>query len=443
MLNQGTGTLTDVDINANASTGYAIPGVGGGGIYNAPSATLSVRGGMIEGNTTARDGGGLNNRGTAALSGVTISGNSAEKISASGAFGDGGGVFNDGGTITLTGCTISGNTALLFGRGVDNAAGTASLSGSTLAGDIGNTGTLTVDYSLISDNSVIFFDDAYGGGVVNYGNASISNSTISDNSASSYGGGLLNDGSATLTACTLSGNTANEYGGAISNSGHASIYGCRLVDNTAGSYGGGISVYSGSLTIERSSVTGNTAGRQGAGLFVYGGPAYQGSLTMGGVTVSGNSAPQGGGIFNSGTVTAAGITLSGNSAATGGGIDNAAGATATISGQRRHDHVDRRPHRRQHGRGRRRRPVRQRDGGAGKLPCVGQLGSIRRRDLRSAGQHGDAHWLAGDLQQEGQHCRDGHLRLRPAPTADIGIRRGRRRWTGRRPRLGGACVGGC
>ena len=47
----------------------------------------------------------------------------------------------------------------------------------------------------------------------NYGTATLTDSTISGNSANERGGGLWNYGTATLTDCTISGNSTNEGGG--------------------------------------------------------------------------------------------------------------------------------------------------------------------------------------------------------------------------------------
>ena len=55
---------------------------------------------------------------------------------------------------------------------------------------------------------------------VNYGTATLTNCTVSGNSADS-GGGLYNYGTATLTNCTVSGNTAGRYGGGLDNRGTA------------------------------------------------------------------------------------------------------------------------------------------------------------------------------------------------------------------------------
>ena len=48
------------------------------------------------------------------------------------------------------------------------------------------------------------------------GTATLTNCTVSGNSAGQLGGGLSNyDGTATLTNCTVSGNSANDRGGGL------------------------------------------------------------------------------------------------------------------------------------------------------------------------------------------------------------------------------------
>ena len=52
------------------------------------------------------------------------------------------------------------------------------------------------------------------------GTATLTNCTVSGNSAGISGGGLYNDGNGTttLTNCTVSGNSAGSYGGGLFNS---------------------------------------------------------------------------------------------------------------------------------------------------------------------------------------------------------------------------------
>src|SRR6267378_1942357 len=111
----------------------------------------------------------------------------------------GGGVLNENGTMTITGCTISNNSAG-SGFGMDIAEGGGILNDSG--------GSLIIINSAISSNSCsatdgepFIFASAFGGGVDNLGSMTITNCTISGNSAvgptsldSGYGGGISNSG---------------------------------------------------------------------------------------------------------------------------------------------------------------------------------------------------------------------------------------------------------
>jgi hypothetical protein len=136
---------------------------------------------------------------------------------------------------------------------------------------------------------------SYGGGaIVNYGEATISNSTITGNTAS-YGGAVLNNGSLTLQNSTISKNTAKDY---------------LLNGYTYLGRAGGVASRFGPLTITNSTITGNTAGQSG-------GLLNGGSMEINGSTISKNSALYDGGITNFGgapTQTITNSTISGNKA---------------------------------------------------------------------------------------------------------------------------------
>ena len=93
-----------------------------------------------------------------------------------------------GATATLSGLTITGGNNPIFGGGVDDY-GTATLIDCTITGNPGG-----------------------GGFVNNFGSATLIDCTISDNVAGYYGfgggGGVWSYGTTTLTNCTISGNSA-------------------------------------------------------------------------------------------------------------------------------------------------------------------------------------------------------------------------------------------
>ena len=153
-----------------------------------------------------------------------------------------------------------------------------------------------------------------GGGIVNNGTLTITNSTVANNTAgfgslSSSGGGIDNAGNLTITKTTVSGNFAGgdhgDFGGGISNSGTLTITNSTVSGNSGGGmlggFGGGIS-NSGTLTMTNSTVSGNDVGSsatQGGGIFNGGGRSPSGTVTISNSTVSGNGAE---GIFGGATV---------------------------------------------------------------------------------------------------------------------------------------------
>ena len=231
--------------------------------------------------------------------------------------------------VTLNNLYISNKA----GRGIYNHLwGTLTLTNSTITGntaDVGGgiynqSGTLTLTNSTISGNKA-HTDDIYtvgsGGGIYNGGTLTITNSTISGNTADG-GGGISNWGTLTLTNSTISGNTAsgntvNDHGGGIFSDGTLTITNSTISGNTADG-GGGIFNQDGTLTVTNSTISGNTAD-DGGGI-----DNYKGTLTITDSTISGNTATRwgGGGIVNAGTLTLTNNIITSNSAPYGGGICN-------------------------------------------------------------------------------------------------------------------------
>ena len=96
-----------------------------------------------------------------------------------------------------------------------------------------------------------------GGGIYNRGDITLTNSTVSENTANFNGGGIFSRGSVSLTNSTVSGNTASSGGGGIYGSGDVSLTNSTVSGNTAGSDGGGIYGFGGTIT--NSTITNNTA----------------------------------------------------------------------------------------------------------------------------------------------------------------------------------------
>jgi|SRR5580704_369754 hypothetical protein len=209
-------------------------------------------------------------------------------------------------------------------------------------GGINNQGTLTVSDSTVSGNTA---SNGPGGGINNAVNATlvVTVSTVRDNYSLGAGGGINNNGSLTVRDSHLFGNSADNCGGIDSvgigitaTASRISVNGntARVAD------GGGICDGQGSmLTLSYSSVYGNTAGF-GAGLYDNDGTESVIRSTV----VRNTASDQGGGIYdvNGGTMTLTRTAVEGNTAdggpGSGGGVYKASGTvTLDRSGVRKNN----------------------------------------------------------------------------------------------------------
>lgn len=238
----------------------------GGGVF-AHRASVNISGTVIRGNYGGYAGGGgvrLGDVTDALIDDATITGNTA---------GSGGGVslgaFGDGAIFPVTGVirdsVIDGNTATYYGGGVSLIAGsTVSILRTTISNNV-------------AENN---FSNSAGGGVANFlSDLTIEQSTLADNNANN-GGGLLasnysyygnGDGSTTVTNTTISGNTATGFGGGVMlmASPVATLNNVTISDNEAQD-GGGLAFYNeqadantGSGTLNRTLIVGNSASENG------------------------------------------------------------------------------------------------------------------------------------------------------------------------------------
>ena len=226
------------------------------GIENRFDSTAVINNSAITDQTLITDsynsfgGDGISNSGSMTINDSTITGNQ-------------GGGINNFGDLEINKTTISENSAN-YG-----------------AGGINNGGSAIINDSIISNNSA-----SYGGGIANdsYGNLEVIGSVISNNTANSnyggYGGGIQNRGTATITNSTISGNSASDKGGAIINGTNRYYY---EEDKT-------------SLSIFNSTITGNFAS-QGSGIYNgvyvdnygnYNGGTYTSNATITSTIIAGN-----------------------------------------------------------------------------------------------------------------------------------------------------------
>ena len=213
------------------------------------------------------------------------------------------------GTIALTsGELLVTNSVDILGPGPANLAVDGNFPNTTnRVFHIAQSNIVTIASLTITNGASVFTD--LGTGILNdHSTLTVSNCTLSGNSAHN-GGGIYNDGafggSATLTviASALSGNSAGE-GGGIFNDGA----------------GGG----SATLTVNNSTLSGNVANFDGGGIVNDGAGGGSATLAVNNSTLSGNTGGHGGGIYNNGgfsgsaTLTVNSSTLSTNSAGEGG-----------------------------------------------------------------------------------------------------------------------------
>ena len=109
----------------------------------------------------------------------------------------------------------------------------------------------------------------WGAGIIcYYSSPTITNCTISGNTATGMGGGIYSDwaSSPTLTSCVITGNTAGAGGGIFSWDSAPTIVNCVISGNTATGNGGGIVTWQSSPTIVNCTISGNTA-TNGGGIY--------------------------------------------------------------------------------------------------------------------------------------------------------------------------------
>ncbi|MCM1985259.1 choice-of-anchor Q domain-containing protein, partial [Lyngbya confervoides] len=299
----------------------------GGGISIDPGATVTATNLRVE-NSSASIGGGIFNGGNLQLVDSVVTGNTAfevdpEESTVTG--GVGGGVLNSlDATLAVTQSTISNNRAEYAGGG------------------IGNFGTATISDSVIADNgaedeAVLPGDEpvAFGGGIGNVGTLTVTNSKIENNQAN-VGGGIVNSteldldpslgtpdfsGELNLIESQVTGNTASIVVGT----------GYEGFDYGYGGDGGGIASGIGTtVQISQSSVSNNLAQSDGGGIYVEGA-----SLTIDYSEINENiSGDDGGGLdINAGLSTINHSSIRDNEAdSEGGGINLHEGGTLIING---------------------------------------------------------------------------------------------------------------
>jgi CSLREA domain-containing protein len=178
IFNDGTMEINNSSITHNTSWYDR-----GGGIYN--DGTLLIRRSNLYDNSSYHDGGAIANQGALMIYDSNIFDSSVNY--------SGGGIFNQTGTMTITNSTLD-NCHALNGGAIYN-----------------NTGKMILQNTTLSNNGAVYD----GGSIFNSGSSviTLTNSTLSSNIAGYWGGGIRNEGSVTISNATITGNSAEEGGG--------------------------------------------------------------------------------------------------------------------------------------------------------------------------------------------------------------------------------------
>ena len=189
--------------------------------------------------------------------------------------------FNSGETVDtiIDGFTIRNGSGTYsdskyYGGGILCTASSPTITNCTISqnsADIGggmlyNNSSPTITNCTLSDNRA----DHHGGGIVcSNSSSTITNCSISGNSAVWGGGISCSYSSSTITECTFSENTADFGGGIYCHESTTAIRGCHITNNSGDDLGGGICCNNASPTIASCTITNNNAGSCSGGIFCY------------------------------------------------------------------------------------------------------------------------------------------------------------------------------
>ena len=263
--------------NIQIKGGYA---ENGGGLYIDSDAIVTLYEGTISLNT-AGSGAGVYNKGTFTMSGGSIAGNKATS-------GTGGGVYNAG-KFFMYGAAVIGDASATTAATADAYSNYASSGGAGLYNASGAVAYL--GYSDESTKATLTGGICYnykgdGAGINNQGTVKMASGSVSYNGHDGYAVGVLNNATFELSGGKVCGNAYSGSSG----------------------YGGGFRNENGTLTMTGGEISGNSS-TNGGGVMV-----RLGTFKMTGGSITGNSATTGKSIYyEDGTVSVTGITVNKNS----------------------------------------------------------------------------------------------------------------------------------
>jgi CSLREA domain-containing protein len=354
--------LTISGAGANSTT---VSGNNAGGVFTVAAgktvsiSALTITGGKLTG---AGNGAGINDSGNLTLTGVVVTGNKVESVS--GGIPAGGGIEIAAGNVTLGNTQVTNNQAVTdSGGGIPEGAGIDDSGGGYVS--ISDSQITSNTVSIASGGGVPEGAGIHDGsaGTMAIADTEISQNTATGPAGSApAGGGLANDGSGvvTVTGSTLTGNTATATSNAVPGGGGiATFNGSVSISNTTISFntaisvaGGGAAVAegggvlaAGQLDLTDSTLTGNSANGSTDGTAEGGGLVAQGATSVSNTTIIANTASatgtgsaHGGGVFASTSqpVRVLNATVDANSAAgppagSAGGNFFAVGSTTAVA----------------------------------------------------------------------------------------------------------------
>lgn len=230
--------------------------------------------------------------------------------------GEGGGAIYVGyGSLELVNVTMKDNVAEYFGGAVDVYQSTVTVTGGSFANN-----------TAVSGGAFCIFD---GSQII------VSGATLDGNIATgegnTQGGGAFNSRESTLTlsGVTLTGNKSAYYGGAINARKGIVTINNTVIERSEGATGAALyfRLDGTQVTIENSTVSNNVATANGV---IY--MTQAGSLTVNGLTASGNDADRGGVFYVSGGTIELNDVIATENTAKSGGVLYVSGAKVTVNG---------------------------------------------------------------------------------------------------------------
>src|ERR1035437_7396101 len=203
IANTSPGSLTidgtGQSITVSGASLYGVLVVNTGATLNLNDLTIA------DGYGASVGGGGIRNRGTLTVTDSTFSGNSASEFY-------GGGIYNAGGTLTVTNSTFSGNSASAGGA-IGGGGGLVTVTNSTFSGNSSSDGGGAIYYNL--GGLTLTTTTFSGSAIANEGTTlNVTNSTFS-------GGGIENtSGSVTVINSILATETGGNCSGTIIDGGY-------------------------------------------------------------------------------------------------------------------------------------------------------------------------------------------------------------------------------